>query len=414
VKKILSTLFISALINGVAYADSAIGEGNPQDFYGPFNVADIPVDKMQQWPYYKYASAHWDQFVLTSTAKVGSAAKPVKLTTGRQIDLNSEFKDGQSYIDNLLQTQTKGFVVMKDSQVLAEFYDNGYHLGDNNLLQSSSKTYAGVIIHKLVDSGKVKLNAEVKSILPELKDTTIGSATVQQVLDMTSGADALSDYHTPGTPGQLWEVEIGLQPGKAKGHVNAIKAAVKTAEPGEKWLYTDLNTDTLALISEKVTGKKYAGLLTELANEIGAQDESSIVLTSDGTASPSYGISVSARDYALFHQWIAQGKAPKSFYKSAMDTSKSLIQQAGLGEIFTSFGHAVTYGSQTYYIAEHNALYSFGSFGQLGFSDMETGIVVVNQQDWVANGELDKLEDTINRSLSIINAIRDTDSFDSL
>ena len=51
-------------------------------------------------------------------------------------------------------------------------------------------------------------------------------------------------------------------------------------------------------------------------------------------------------------------------------------------------------------------LFSFGSFGQLGFSDLDSGIVVVNQQDWVTNGEVDKLEDTINRSLAIINALR--------
>ena len=37
--------------------------------------------------------------------------------------------------------------------------------------------------------------------------------------------------------------------------------------------------------------------------------DGAVALTSDGTVSPSYGISISARDYALFHQWIAQGKA---------------------------------------------------------------------------------------------------------
>lgn len=414
-KKLLSIVVASALTSNVSYADSAVGEGNPQDFYRPFNVADIPVEKMQQWPYYKHVSANWDEFVLTSTANVSAAAQPADLTLGREeLDLNTDFEDGRSYLENLLQTQTKGFLVLKENEVLAEFYDNGYSLGDTNLLQSASKTYAGVITHKLVDAGLFTLDAKVETILPDFEGTTIGAATVEQVLDMTSGASSLSDYHTPGSAGQLWEIEIGLQPGEAKGHVKAIKAEVQTAEPGEKWQYTDKNTDTLALIAEKVTGKAYAELLAELANEIGAKDESSIVITRDGTASPAYGISASARDYALFHQWIAQGKAPKSFYESAMDTSNSLIQQAGLGELFTSYGHNVTYGSQTYYIAEHNVLFSFGSFGQLGFSDMDAGIVVVNQQDWVANGEVDKLEDTINRSVTIIKALRDIDNLDQL
>lgn len=274
------------------------------------------------------------------------------------------------------------------------------------LLQSASKTYAGVITHILAEEGLFMLDAKVESILPDFAGTAIGDATVQQVLDMTSGAAPLSDYHTPGTPGQLWEVEIGLQPGEAKGHIAAIKAETKTAEPGEKWQYTDKNTDTLALIAEKVTGKPYAELLGALADEIGAVDSSSIVVTRDGTASPSYGISVSARDYALFHQWLARGKAPESFYGSVIDPSKGLIQKEGLGEVFAASGHEVTYGSQTYFIPEDNVIFSFGSFGQLGFSDLETGVVVVNQQDWVANGEVDKLADTIDRSLLVIRSLR--------
>ena len=402
----LWALMASTMVSSLSYADTAISVGNPQDFYRPFNIDDIPVEKMQQWPYYKYVSANWDHFVLTSTAKVSASTQPIKLTIGEEIDLNSEFTDGQSYLENLLQTQTKGFLVLKENQILAEFYDNGYGLGDTNLLQSSSKSYAGVITHKLIDAGQLTLDARIDTILPDFDATTIGAATVEQVLDMTSGANSLSDYHTPGSAGQLWEIEIGLQPGQAQGHVNSIRAEAKTAEPGEKWQYTDKNTDTLALVAEKVTGKPYAELLTELANEIGANEESSIVLTNDGTASPAYGISVSTRDYALFHQWIAQGKAPQSFYDSAMDISKNLIEEAGLGQIFASFGHSVTYGSQTYYIAEHNVLFSFGSFGQLGFSDMDNGVVVVNQQDWVTNGETDKLEGTINRSLAIINSLR--------
>jgi CubicO group peptidase (beta-lactamase class C family) len=413
-KMTLTVLIASLLMGPIAFADSSIGIGNPQDFYRPIDVGDIPVEKMQHWPYYKYVSAHWDQFVLTSTARMNAAAKPAQLTPGTELDLNTRFKDGQSYLDNLVQTQTKGFVVLKDGELLAEFYDNGFNLGDRNLLQSASKTYAGVIIHQLIDSGEINLKTKIRKILPDFKDTAIGAATLEQVLDMTSGASPLSDYHTPGTPGQLWEIEIGLQPGESKGHVNAIKAEVATAKPGKRWQYTDKNTDTLALVAETVTGKKFAELLEDLVAEIGGQDESSIVLTRDGTASPSYGISVSARDYALFHQWIAQRKAPKSFYEAAMDTKKNLIQKEGLGQLFSSYGHEVSYGSQTYYIAEHDVLYSFGSFGQLGFSDMKTGVVVVNQQDWVANGEVDKLEDTINRSLAIIKTLRNSARLDQM
>ena len=39
--------------------------------------------------------------------------------------------------------------MLRDGELLAEFYDNGFNLGDANLLQSASKTLAGVVTHTL-------------------------------------------------------------------------------------------------------------------------------------------------------------------------------------------------------------------------------------------------------------------------
>ena len=46
--------------------------------------------------------------------------------------------------------------------ILAEFYDNGFNVTDTNLLQSAAKTYAAILVHQLVDSGKIKLDAKVE------------------------------------------------------------------------------------------------------------------------------------------------------------------------------------------------------------------------------------------------------------
>jgi CubicO group peptidase (beta-lactamase class C family) len=243
----------------------------------------------------------------------------------------------------------------------------------------------------------------VETYLEDFKGSAIGAATVQQVLDMTSGLPTLLDLHTPGAPGQLWEVEIGLQPGKPTGHRKAIKTTPAANKPGEAFQYTDKNTDTLALLAEQVTGKKYPQLLSELFDAFGAIYDGSIALTSDGTTSPSFGISISARDYALFHQWIAEGKAPKSYYASAMDTGKTKF---GENEIAALLGEGITYGSQTYYLKEHDVLYSSGSFGEIGYSDMQSGVSVIFLQDWAVNTELDKYFETRDRALHIIKVLR--------
>lgn len=404
-------LMIAAIATGLlstqpisADAPSAFGSGfDVQDFFKPFTLEEITPANQQQWPYYKHVSAHWDQFGLHGTAKVNRSSNPAKLEPGELLDMNTEFRDGKSFIESLQATQTKGFVVLQDNKILAEFYDNGFSVGDTNLLQSASKTFAGVVTHQLIDQGLLDPDAKVETYLKDFEGTAIGAATVQQVSDMLSGLPTLLNFHTPGAPGQLFEVEQGMQPGETKGHRNAIQSTEATAKPGEAWMYSDKNTDTLGLLAEQVTGKTYPELLSELFNAFGANFDGSIAKTSDGTFSPAYGISISARDYALFHQWIAQGKAPKSFYASAMDTSKTKFGENETGKLL---GKGITYGSQTYYLQEHDVMYSSGSYGQVGYSDMQNGVSVVFLQDWAVNAELEKFFDTRDRALAIIYHLR--------
>jgi CubicO group peptidase (beta-lactamase class C family) len=299
---------------------------------------------------------------------------------------------------------------MKGNEIYAEFYDNGFNRGMSNNLQSAAKTFAGVIIGKLADAGKIDLDEKVEHYLPELKGSIIGDATIRQTGNMASGIEALGDYHTPGSNGYIWELEIGLQTkGTPIGHLKAIKnARASGTKRGTKWEYTDQNTDTLGLIAEKVTGKTVPQLLQEIAEEAGYQNASSIAKTSDGTTSPAYGINLSALDYALFHQYIAQGKAGKAFYSTAKDVERDVLAKGPTGEFMAQGAGKVTYGMQTYYLADANILMSMGSFGQLGFSDLETGISVINQQDWSINIDTEKTPDTIARSVAIIKAMRAT------
>jgi CubicO group peptidase (beta-lactamase class C family) len=396
---------ISANQPALANQPSAFGSGfDVQDFYQPFALEDITPKNQQKWPYYKYVSAHWDDFALHGTEKVSKSKNPARLeVTEDRLDLNTEYKDGMSFIDSFVETQVKGFVVMKDNKILAEYYDNGFNVGDTNLLQSAAKSFTGIITHKLIDKGLLDSKAKISKYLKDLKGTSVGAATVQQVLDMLSGMPTLLDFHTPGATGQLFEVEQGLQPGKAKGHRETIKSTKATKKPGEAWQYCDMNTDTLALLSEQASGKRFSELLSELFDDFGANHDGSIAKNSDGTFSPSYGISISARDYALFHQWIAQGNAPESYYASVTDPSKTKFGEDELAQVTFP---GVRYGSQSYYIHGIDVIYSSGSFGQNGYSDLKAGVAVVFLSDWAVNWEVDKGSDNRYRATAIINYLR--------
>ena len=400
-----NTILATAIVAAFSFNVSAADEIDQAAFYSSFYVKDIPADSFQSWPYYGYASMNIKDYLRFGVHEMPASSKPAVVKKSLSYNLATEFKDGQSFRDNLIATNTKGFIVMKNNVVLAEHYDNGYREGMINNNQSASKTHVGVILSKAIDAGLVDLDVKAEQYLPELKGSIIGNATVRNITLMNSGIEALSDYHTPGANGYEWEKEIGLQPsGQPVGHLKAIKAA-KASKFTDNWDYTDQNTDTLALILAKVNGKPFQELLGDLHNEYGGNDIIEVAKTSDGTTSPSFGINISAVDYALFAQYIAQGKAGTSFYKELADTSNDLLNPTSTGSLLSAAGD-IYYDMQSYIIADKNIIMSFGSFGQLSFSDTTNGYAVINQQDWFTNVEADKLVDTITRSVAIIEELR--------
>ncbi len=68
----------------------------------------------------------------------------------------------------------------------------------------------------------------------------------------------------------------------------------------------------------------------------------------------------------------------------------------------TGFGTPVTYASQGWYLPEHKIIMSLGSYGQVGFSDLDSGISVVFMQDWEDNGVALKSVETVARVLFVI------------
>jgi CubicO group peptidase (beta-lactamase class C family) len=396
---------VAATIGSGALAKSEV---TLNDFYKPIDLSDITPKNMQSWPYYKHVSAHWDDYGLFGTVPVMAAENPAPVTIAdQQFDLQQDFGDGRSFADSLNATQTKGFLIIKDNVILGEFYDNGFNADQTQLLQSSSKTYAGIIASKLIDEGKLDPNATVESYLPDFKGSAIGKAKVQHVLDMTAGLLPATDYHVPGGEAFVFEIEQGLKPGDPSGHRKAVIEAKTQNAPGEVYTYNDKNTDLLAMLAEGVTGEPFNKLLSDMFDDFGANSRGSIALTVDGTASPSYGISTTLRDYGLFHQWIAQGKAPKSFYASVEDVDKDLLRESETGNGMAAlFGTPVTYASQAWYLPEHNIIHSVGSYGQVGFSDLETGIAVVFMQDWEDNGVPAKNAETVARALFVIDQLK--------
>ena len=398
---VLVALATSPLFNASLMAESKV---TLNDFYRPFELSEITAKNMQTWPYYRYVSMNWDDYGLFGTVTVLASETPAKLSIAKNtFDIQQDIAENSTFVESLTATQTKGFMILKDNVILGEFYDNGFSQDQTHLLQSSSKTYAGIVASQLIDEGLLDPKAKVESYLSDFKGSKIGQATIQQVLDMQSGLLPATDYHVPGGEAFMFEAEQGLKKGETVGHRKAIINTKVQNAPGEVYTYNDKNTDLLAILAEGVTGKPFNKLLTEMFHAFGANSNGSIALTVDGTSSPSYGISCTLRDYALYHQWIAQGKAPKSFYASIKDIDKDLLAQSEKGKgMAAALGTPITYASQAWYLPEKKLILTIGSYGQIGFSDLATGTSIVFMQDWEDNGVAEKLVETVQRAEFIL------------
>ena len=382
----------------------AADKADINEFYAGIDKSKITPANMQGWPYYKYTSTRWDEYGLFGTTPVMASSNPAQLKAAAEaFDLGQELKDGKTFVASLLATQTKGFLILKDGVIHAEFYDNFLEPDTLQLLQSSAKTYAGIIVSKLIDDGLIDPSATVASVLPDFEGSLIGEATVQHILDMQSGLLPAIDYHVPGGEAFMFEIEQGLKPGDAIGHRKSVIATKRPDTPGTAYNYNDKNTDLLAMLAEGVTGLPFNKHLSNLFDEIGANSRGSLALTVDGTASPSYGISTTLRDYALFHQWIAQGKAPKSFYASAGNLDTDLFHKSDGGKAVAELlGATVTHTSQVWAMPEREIIYSLGSYGQIGISHMPSGTTIVLMSDWEDNGVPWKYKEAMDRAMFVL------------
>lgn len=159
-------------------------------------------------------------------------------------------------------------------------------------------------------SGGAGLDAGVARYLPELKQSGFGDATVEQVLDMTTGVKFIEDYADPASDYFPYRSvhQPFLRPANYQGpdHIYAYLATLeKKTEHGAAFKYRSVHTDVLGWILTRVTGKKPAELLSErIWAPMGAEDDASLRVGPAGIQMPAGGWSCRLRDLARFGEMI--------------------------------------------------------------------------------------------------------------
>lgn len=154
-------------------------------------------------------------------------------------------------ISNFEQRNYRALMVIKDNKMVLEYYYNTfwrYHIHD---IRSAGKSITALLLGVAIKEGLVQnLEQDVYSFFSKKKYPSLHEdykkVKLIHLLNMVSGLDADSDK--PETPGQAghWIAKDEW--------LNYLLSISLANEPGEKWVYADINAALIGAIIEEKSG----------------------------------------------------------------------------------------------------------------------------------------------------------------
>ena len=357
----------------------------------------LPMIDWDRSPWNRWAFQRIRELVPTAPIRRGRNVSALPAASGNLINFAYTGADGRptTFGQMLDDTYTDAMFVWKDGRVLHESYHNGMDERSVHLLQSVSKSVTAASAGSLIAEGLIDPTAPVTTYLPELARTAWNGATVQQVLDMTSGTRFTEDYTVRDSDVGKMDYAAGWKPAPEGMDVSAwptclweqiLELTVAEAEHGARFNYRSIETDVLAHVMERVTGQRLPQIISErLWQPLGCEEDASITVDSSGYGLACGGISASLRDMARFGlALLNDGKVE----------GRQVIPAAWCQDI--RHGPHGLYDPENYknwpngayrnqFWVEDSRLgrhYCFGVFGQMVMVAPDTGMVAVKLSTW--------------------------------
>jgi CubicO group peptidase (beta-lactamase class C family) len=354
-----------------------IMEGAPPSLVPPKADWDRP-------PWNRWAFQHIREIL--PTAEVWRGAGPPSALEARPIDFGPEL---EAHLD---RTYTDGFLVLHRGAIVCERYFNGMDARTLHLSQSVAKSVTATVAGILAGRGLLDPAAHATAYLLELEDTAWRGATLQQVLDMTTGVRFSEDYSDPRSDVGQCDVASGWKPAPADTdssfrwprHMFELILGLGELERrhGDLFAYRSVETDVLAFCMERATGKRLPQLVSEeLWQKIGADESACFTVDAAGYALAEGGFNATLRDYARFGQlWLDGGGGiiPPAWIEATRTGNHAIF-----GEPYTHTLPEGAYRNQ-FWIEDprSRAVMARGVFGQLIYINWDYGMVAVKLSSW--------------------------------
>ncbi len=296
-------------------------------------------------------------------------------------------RKSMTWKESLATNYTDGILIIHKGKIAYERYMGCLEESGKHGAMSMTKSLTGLLAEILVAEGKLDDTAYVPSIIPELTNSAFGTATIRQVMDMTTGLAYSENYSDPNA--DIWVYSRAASPlPKPVDYVgpNGYFEYLQTVQPegshGEAFHYKTINTDALGWIISRVSGLEVTQLLSErIWSRMGAEQDAYMTVDGKGTPFAGGGLSAGLRDLGrigllMLNEGEINGK--RLFSPEVLAS----IRRGGNKDDFAKAGYQALKGGSYrsmwwLFHNDHGAFAARGVHGQTIYIDPKADMVIV-------------------------------------
>ena len=203
---------------------------------------------------------------------------------------------------SLAANYTDGMLIIHKGRVVYERYFGCLTEAGKHAAMSMTKSVTGLLAEIMVVEGELDDTLLVTEIIPEIGDSAFATATVREVMDMTTGVRYSEDYANPNA--DIWLYSRAASPLPKPddyvgpdGYWEYLQQVEPEGEHGAEFHYKTINSDMLGWIVSRVAQKS----VTELASErlwrpMGAEQDAYQTVDGKGVPFAGGGLTAGLRD----------------------------------------------------------------------------------------------------------------------
>ncbi|MDJ0820367.1 MAG: serine hydrolase [Paracoccaceae bacterium] len=308
--------------------------------------------------------------------------------------------DTMTWEESLYANYTDGMLILHRGEVVYERYFGCLDEAGKHAIMSMTKSFTGLLAEIMVVEGALDDTALVRDIIPEIGDSAFASATVRQVMDMTTGVQYSEDYSDPNADIWLYSAAASPLPKPADyvgpdGYWEYLQQVQPEGNHGDEFHYKTINSDMLGWIISRVSGKSVTELASErLWRRMGVEQDAYQTVDGKGVPFAGGGITAGLRDLGRLGQLMLNGgelNGARLFPAEVVERISAGGDRAKFGSGFPTVG-AGSYTSQWWvFHNEHGAYAARGVHGQTIYVDPTAEMVLVRLASYprAQNGFID-------------------------